>query len=180
MLTMVGLNIVPIMVLNFFGLSGPNDSIDTPSVLVALITLGAMVGTNIWGKGQLRLYSVIIGMAVGYIAAYVLGVLTDSEVRRLIDSPLVALPDLSHLGWTFDIRLFVPIAVATLASTLEIHSDSDHVPEGQRCRVGQARSCQHRARHIRRRTGAPSWEASWAAWGNPFMRRAWASRSQAG
>lgn len=118
-LTMVGLNIVPIMVLNFFGVNKPSDPIEARNVLVALITVGVMVGTNIWGKGQLRLYSVIIGMTTGYVSAYLLGVLTDSEVRRLIESPVVALPDLSHLRWTFDVRLLVPIVVATLASTLK-------------------------------------------------------------
>jgi len=70
---MVGLNIVPIMILNFLGVSSPSSPIDVSNVAVAVITLGAMVGINIWGKGKLRLYSITIGMAAGYVAAYSFG-----------------------------------------------------------------------------------------------------------
>jgi len=72
-LAMVGLNIVPIMILNFFGVSSPSSPIDVSNVTVAVITLGAMVGINIWGKGKLRLYSITIGMAAGYVINHLFG-----------------------------------------------------------------------------------------------------------
>ena len=32
-----------------------------------------MIGLNIWNKGQLRLFCILIGMVVGYIAAVATG-----------------------------------------------------------------------------------------------------------
>jgi len=118
-LTMVGLNIVPIMILNFLGVSSPSSPIEVSNVAVAIITLGAMVGINIWGNGKLRLYSITIGMAAGYVAAYSLGVLKASDIQRLVDTPFVSFPNVSHLAWSFDIRLLIPILIATLASMLK-------------------------------------------------------------
>lgn len=118
-LTMVAFNVVPIMVLDFFGLTASNQPIETNNVIVALITLGSMVISNVWGTGKFRLYSVIIGIACGYIAAISLGVLKPEHLRWLANEPLFSMPDVSQVSWSFDIRLLVPIIVVTLASTLK-------------------------------------------------------------
>ena len=118
-LTMVGLNIVPIMMTNFFGVKSMNDPIEVNAVFVAVVTLAVMIGTNVWSKGKLRLYSVIAGMFVGYVASYVLGVLTASDIDHFRATPFVALPDISYISWSFDMTLLVPIVVATVASTLK-------------------------------------------------------------
>ncbi|MDQ5985298.1 MAG: hypothetical protein CSYNP_01006 [Syntrophus sp. SKADARSKE-3] len=118
-LAMVGLNIIPIMMTNFFSINSINDPVETNNVLVAVITLFFMVATNVWSKGKLRLYSVIIGMVIGYIAAYVLGVLKPSDIDRFSYLPIIAFPDLSYISWSFNTALLVPILVATIASTLK-------------------------------------------------------------
>lgn len=86
-LTMVGLNIVPIMILDFMGVKDRNSPIETMNVLVGVLTLTVMVGTNVWSKGKLRLYSIIIGMVGGYGAAIFLGVLTPGEMRQVVEAP---------------------------------------------------------------------------------------------
>jgi len=118
-LTMVGLNVVPIVILDFYGVTDMNRMIEPVNVCVALITLGVMVGTNVWSRGRLRLYSVIIGMLAGYAAAVLLGVFGEDDVRSLAQAPLFAIPDVSHIGWSFDLRLLIPFVVVTLASTLK-------------------------------------------------------------
>ncbi|MGA2735281.1 MAG: solute carrier family 23 protein [Syntrophobacteraceae bacterium] len=118
-LTMVGLSLVPLMVLNFFGVKDTHSPIEGSIVAVALVTLCAMVGTNIWSKGKLKLYSIIIGMASGYLAAYLLGILSEPDLKRFSEAPLFSIPDISYLKWSFDIKLAIPIIVATLASTLK-------------------------------------------------------------
>ncbi|SEM09659.1 nucleobase:cation symporter-2, NCS2 family [Syntrophus gentianae] len=118
-LTMVGLNIVPVMISNFFGISGKEDAVQPANLFVAAATLAGMVGTNVWSKGKLRFYSVIIGMAVGYLAAYLLGVLKASDLERISQSPLLSFPDLSHIGWSFSPLLLVPFISATIASSLK-------------------------------------------------------------
>lgn len=118
-LTMVGLNIVPIMILDFFGVKEAGGPIDPTNVSLAVFTLAVMVATNVWGKGKLRLYSVIIGIAAGYTAAAALGVLTRADLMRLANAPLLSIPDISYISFSFDVRLLIPILVVTLASTLK-------------------------------------------------------------
>jgi xanthine permease XanP len=118
-LTMVGLNVVPIMTLNFFGVKEAGSPIDPANVILAVFTLAVMVGTNVWGSGKLRLYSIIIGILSGYAAAIALGVLTRPDLMRLVHAPLVSIPDISYIRFDFDVRLLIPILVVTLASTLK-------------------------------------------------------------
>jgi NCS2 family nucleobase:cation symporter-2 len=118
-LTMVGLNIVPIMILDFMGVKDRNSPIETTNVFVAIITLTIMVGTNVWSKGKLRLYSVIIGMVGGYGAAILLGVLTPAQMQFVLDAPALSLPDISYISYSFDLSLLIPIVVVTMASTLK-------------------------------------------------------------
>jgi len=118
-LTMVGFNIIPIMILDFFGVKNQNDPLQTANVAVAVITLGTMVATNVWSKGKLRLYSVIIGIVAGYAASVFLGVFTSEDMKRLAEAPIFSFPDISYIRYSFDIRLLVPVIVVTLASTLK-------------------------------------------------------------
>ena len=41
-----------------------------------------MIGLNIWNKGQLRLFCILIGMVVGYVAAVATGLLTLDDFCR--------------------------------------------------------------------------------------------------
>lgn len=118
-LTMVGFNVVPIMMLNFFGITSAGEPIDGVNVLVALFTLAVMVVTNVWGSGKLRLYSVFIGILCGYAVAVVTGVLGSDRLAWLASEPLFSLPSMSHVSWSFDMRLLIPVIVVTLASTLK-------------------------------------------------------------
>lgn len=118
-LTMVGLNIIPIMILDFFGVNNQANPINPVHVLVALFTLAVMVGTNVWSKGKLRLYSVIIGMMAGYMAAIALGVLTRDDLLQVVNAPVFSIPDPSYISYSFDFALLIPIIVVTLASTLK-------------------------------------------------------------
>lgn len=118
-LTMVAFNVLPIMVLDFFGLDKPDQPIQALDVFVALLTLGVMVISNVWGKGKLRLYSVVIGIVCGYVVSIALGIIKTEQLQWLIREPLFSLPDMSHLSWSFDSRLLIPIIVVTLASTLK-------------------------------------------------------------
>ena len=101
-LTMVGLNLSPIMILDFMGVKDRNSPIETMNVLVGVITLTVMVGTNVWSKGKLRLYSIIIGMVGGYGVAIFLGVLTPVEMRQVAEAPLLSVPDVSYIHYSFD------------------------------------------------------------------------------
>jgi NCS2 family nucleobase:cation symporter-2 len=98
-------------------LAGPPTSID---VGLALVTLAAMVALNVWGRGALRLFCVLIGMAIGCAGAWALGRLGTGELAAAAAGPLFALPQLGQLGWSFDPTLALPFVIAALAASLKV------------------------------------------------------------
>jgi xanthine permease XanP len=118
-LLMVGLNIVPTMVLKFFGAATASAPLETRSLVVGIAALAAMVATNIWSRGKLKLYSVLIGMGVGYAAAIATGALTSAALAPLRQLPFFSLPDTSYISYRFDIALIIPVLIVTVASTLK-------------------------------------------------------------
>lgn len=118
---MVGVSVIPLAVPLFFG--GDETVVNNLALAVALITLAAMIGANVWGRGSMKLYSVIIGMIVGYIAAFFFGILGEAEIDTVLAEPFVAAPDLSYFGWSFDAALIIPFFVAILCSSLKSVGD---------------------------------------------------------
>ena len=95
----------------------------TPATLdigLALATLGLMVALNVWGRGPLRLFCVLIGMLAGYVTAWGLGRVDTATLWHVTGQPLIALPGLRHLDWTFDTTLALPFLVAAIAASLKV------------------------------------------------------------
>lgn len=90
---------------------------------VSAITLGLMVGLNIWGRGAPRLFCALLGFVGGYLAAALLGVLPVAEFARMMEAPLLGLPAVGDLGWSFDVALIIPFAVAAMAACLKTVGD---------------------------------------------------------
>lgn len=120
---MVGIAVIPVAVRNFVGLDATDTVTEIEELIVAFITLFAMVGINVWGKGRPKLYSVLIGMVIGYIAAYLLGILDSSHIDEILYAPLVAFPDLSYFGLSFSFVLLVPFLIAITCSSLKSVGD---------------------------------------------------------
>jgi xanthine permease XanP len=96
----------------------PAGSISGANALVAGVSLAVMVGLNIWNKGKLRLFSILIGMVVGYVLAGAVGLLTAEDVMTVLHQPVLALPSVGHLAWGFDPSLIVPFMVTGLAAAM--------------------------------------------------------------
>lgn len=120
---LVGIEVIPLAVPRFFGQDYLHPLPELPSLLVALVTLSVMIGFSVWSKGNLRLYSVIIGMVAGYSLSYALGILRNADLYRIIQAPLFAVPEIGKYGWTFRLDLLVPFLVATLSSALKTMGD---------------------------------------------------------
>lgn len=120
---MVGIEIIPIAVQKFMGVDKAHPVPDMTAIIVALITLAAMAGFNVWGAGKLRLYSVLLGMIVGYGAAFFAGILTGEHLRVMLETPLFSLPSLGHYGLSFNAALLIPFLVAVLSSALKTMGD---------------------------------------------------------
>ena len=60
---MVGITVIRLAATNFFGLGIMDQTTEHHEVLVSFLTLAVMVGLNVWSKGKLRLFCILIGMA---------------------------------------------------------------------------------------------------------------------
>jgi xanthine permease XanP len=87
--------------------------------VVATITLLVTIGLNVWGKGIVRASCALIGMIVGYAAAFPAGLVPLEELSQLADLPPVQLPRVAYFGWSFEPVLIVPFLIAALANTLK-------------------------------------------------------------
>jgi NCS2 family nucleobase:cation symporter-2 len=121
---MVGLSLVRLGVTNLVGVFHPDEVAELHEAAVGLLALAVMVVVTVAGGRALRLYGVLLGIAVGYAAAYAVGGLGPAEVRPVLDAPLLALPR-PHVfsGPLLDAALLVPFLVAALSSTAKTVGD---------------------------------------------------------
>jgi xanthine permease XanP len=120
--TMVGVQLVALGCRRFLGFqdgAGLQGTVTT----VAIVTLVAMIGPTVWGKGRLKLYPVLIGLAVGYLLAYFFGVFQIERLQEMLAAPMISLPRKAHTGWAFDPALLPAFLIASLASTLKSVGD---------------------------------------------------------
>ncbi|MBN2017887.1 MAG: purine/pyrimidine permease [Candidatus Cloacimonetes bacterium] len=120
---MVGVTIIPLAIKSFVGLSETDTIVTTPEIIVGITTLLLMIGLNVFSKGKLRLYSALIGMASGYVLAYVFGLFTPADFQKIHQSKLVNFPYLKDLTWAFDPRMIIPFTIAALCSALKTVGD---------------------------------------------------------
>lgn len=120
---MVGLTVIKIASVNFFGLSEKGGSLSIPVFLTAILTLIIMIGLNVWGKGNFKLFCALIGMMAGYIISWLFGIFDFKSFTGEATFPLWASPFSNHPGWSFDITLLLPFVVAVICSTLKTVGD---------------------------------------------------------
>jgi xanthine permease XanP len=102
-------------------LIGAGDA-EPPSAVHAIVvafTLGTMVALNVWTRGGWRLFCVLIGMAVGYVLAALLGAVGSGEREALAAASWMAVPRFDHVNWAFDASLALTFAVTAVAASLK-------------------------------------------------------------
>ena len=117
---MVAVEIVPLGVSKFLGINYPGEPIRVLNLLVAALTLLVMVGINVWGKGKLRLYSVLIGMTVGYVLSLVTGLMSPVQLNEALAVPWFDLPGFEGM-WSFSFRwsLLPTFAIVSICGALK-------------------------------------------------------------
>jgi NCS2 family nucleobase:cation symporter-2 len=121
-IAIVGLSLASIGVQYSLGIEG-TQPINIDYVIVAGISLATMSILNIWTKGYGRMFSVLIGIAMGYVASAAIGILDFKAIMAAGGSQIIRIPHLDHIGWSFDLYLLAPFVVAALAATLRAMGD---------------------------------------------------------
>ena len=95
----IGLSLYPTAVNYMAGGAGSADYGSWQNWLVAIITLVVVTGLNHFGKGFLKLSSVLIGIIVGYVVALGFGMVDFSSV---LTAKWVQFPQPMHFGIKFE------------------------------------------------------------------------------
>ena len=122
--SMVGMSLVPVGVSNLVGQSDGNAVGDVSEMGLGLLTLAVMIGFTVWGKRFFSLYSVLIGVAIGYTVQIVFDLGPDYPLLAATNLSLVSIPR-PHLpaNWTLDAALLIPFMIAGLASLVKAVGD---------------------------------------------------------
>lgn len=98
---------------NTFG--APKNLLLAGAVLVVIILL------NRQRNPYLRVASLVIAMAVGYLLAWALGMLPES--RPVVDTALITIPTPLYYGLSFDWNLLIPLMLIFMVTSLETIGD---------------------------------------------------------
>lgn len=118
---MVGLSVIRVAGINLLGIE--NGAHDSQTAIAGILTLFIMIGLNIWTKGNIKLFCILIGMVCGYAISYAMGLLTSEDLGRAFGGPLVWMPFSHHPGWSFSLSMVVPMIIAILCSSLKSIGD---------------------------------------------------------
>jgi len=117
--SMVGIGLIHLAVPRLVGYESTNTKPEARAVLVGFLTLAVMIAPSVWSKGPLKLYPVLLGMVTGYLSAYVLGLLGETQIARIKTAPMLSVPQRVETGWEFSALLLPVFLVAALASSLK-------------------------------------------------------------
>jgi len=103
MIVVIGLNLLPVAL-----------NMASQNYIIAIITLGLVLLINIFGKGFLKQMSILIGVVVGYLISYKMGIVNVGIVKEasIFAIPAFTLPK-------FDIGAIAIIAPVVLAVFME-------------------------------------------------------------
>jgi uracil permease len=106
----IGLVLAPVAVGMANGSIGDGRIVGTEAMILSVVALATTVIVSIFGGGFLRLIPILCGIAAGYIAALVLGLIDFSPVSA---SPWFKIPDFTAPEWNLDAIIYiVPVAIA--------------------------------------------------------------------
>lgn len=117
---MVALELVPLGTSKFLGIDYAGDPIHSAGLIIATLTLLVMVGINIWGSRQLRLYGVLIGMVFGYVVSLFAGQIGAADLDTVAKAAWLGLPHYEGmLQFSFRWSLLPAWAIVSVCGALK-------------------------------------------------------------
>jgi NCS2 family nucleobase:cation symporter-2 len=121
--SIVGFQLVAIGCPKLLGRLPGHPGASPQAALLGIITLAAMIAPTVWSRGKLKLFPIFIGLAVGYIAAIPLGLLSWAEIQAQWSQPFLGIPHRAADGIAFRPSLLIPFLVIGIAATLKTVGD---------------------------------------------------------
>jgi len=119
-ITLIGVSLIKVGVTDLGGGFNAPDFGAPANLGLGTLVLLTIIALNRSSRPWVRLSAIIIGLAVGSIAAWFTGKLVP---QPLPDLPLVSLPIPFKFGFAFDWTAFIPVALIYVISTIETVGD---------------------------------------------------------
>ncbi len=118
---MIGISIIKPAVASFFGLAFRDDAIKSIDIFVGMFSLFVMVLANVWGKGFVKMYCLLIGMLAGWILALIIMPEYWHSLAVVKDYPLFALPVIGpqFSGIKFDFGMMLTVSIVAIIGSLK-------------------------------------------------------------
>ena len=137
----IGLSLYSVAVNYMAGGKGKDNYGSIQNWAIALITLIIVIGLNNFGKGLVKLASILIAMIIGYIIALCTGMIDFSSVAS---AGIFSLPQPLHFGITFDPAACIAIGLLFAINSIQAIGDftattsgaMDRLPTGDELRSG--------------------------------------------
>lgn len=117
---LIGLSLIAVGVTDMAGGAGAADFGSLRNLGLAGLVLVTIIALNRTRNEYLRMSAIVIGIAVGYAAAALLGMVDFSGLQ---DLPAVNVPIPFRYGFDFDVALFIPMAFIFVITTIESTGD---------------------------------------------------------
>ena len=118
-IAIIGLSVASLGVRSGLGISDEHG-VRLDYLLIAGIALSVMIGLNVWTRGYLKSFCLLIGSTVGTVMCLAWGLIDISSKLPSGSQLTVRVPSLHHPMWEFDAVLIAPFAVAAIAATLHL------------------------------------------------------------
>jgi len=118
---MVGVSVIKMSIASIFGVTFQGDAIRNSDIIIGMFSLMAMVLCNLWGKGFIKMYSLLVGMILGWILAIILNPEYWYNLLTVKNIPLFALPTIGpeFRKITFDFKMVIPFAIIAISGSLK-------------------------------------------------------------
>jgi NCS2 family nucleobase:cation symporter-2 len=120
-MAMVGVSVIKVSITSFFGLAFRDDAIQRMDIFVGMFSLLVMVLTNLWGKGFVKMYCLLIGMLSGWLLVLILIPQYWHHLAAVKKFPIFALPAIGpeFRGITFDFKMLIPFIIIAIGGSLK-------------------------------------------------------------
>jgi len=136
----IGLSLYPTAINYMAGGTSNSDYGSWQNWIVAFLTLAVVTGLNHFGRGILKLASILIGIIVGYMVSIPFGMVSLSSVGQ---AKMFQLPQFMHFGIHFEISACVAIGLLFAINSVQAIGDYSATTIGAMDREPEDRELQN-------------------------------------
>ncbi|MBU0278670.1 MULTISPECIES: uracil-xanthine permease family protein [unclassified Gemella] len=123
----MGISLYPVAISYMAGVSNTQEYGNLTNWAVAIITLVVVLAIDHFGKGYIKILSILIGIVVGYLLSFAFGLVDFSAVSS---APYLSYPKVLPLGIEFHTGAIITMIVMYLVTSIQVIGDVSSLTVG--------------------------------------------------